>query len=360
MKKDNYTVEELIQNDSFRRWATGKASDKEEKKWNQWVKLHEENRFLAKNATEAIVGFAFQSSGVPAVDQEWEKVHKRIEKLSHPGFPFDHRPGTRYSWLYAAAAVVLVSILVGISIYTGLWRIGGTRQQVASVKAETIKTGSEEQKTITLSDGSTIILNANASITYYDGWDRGKDVRVRLDGRAYFSILHKNKSDRPELQVVTSQGVIRDLGTQFFVSANRKNTTVVLEEGSVSVESKSNKNVKPQRRLNIKPGELVEVSNNGNMKKKSVNPTLYTSWATGVLQFNYTPVIEFARRIEQMYNIRVVVNPELSSKELNGAVYYRSIGELVKTVSQVLEAPVYRSESGDTIYIGKKTNKSNN
>jgi ferric-dicitrate binding protein FerR (iron transport regulator) len=360
LKKDNYTVDELVSNDSFRRWATGNASEKERKKWNQWVRLHEENRLLAKRATEAIVGFTFQRPDMPDLNQEWEQVHRRIEKPNRPGFPLDYRSGIRYSWLYAAAAVLLVSIVVGVSIYTGLWKVGVTQQQIASVKTETIKTGPDERKTITLSDGSTIILDANASITYSDGWELGKEVHISLDGKAYFSIHHRQKADRPVLQVITSQGVIRDLGTQFFVSASHKNTTVVLEEGSVSIEPKVNTKAQSLNRLNIQPGELVEVSNNGYIKKKSVNPTLYTSWATGVLQFNYTPVAEFARRIEQMYNIRVVVNPELFSKKLNGAVYYRSIGDLVKAVSQVLKVPVYRSESGDTIYIGNKTNTSNN
>lgn len=360
LKRDNYTVTELIKDDSFRRWVDGRASAREEKRWNYWISSNDENRELAREASHYLIGLSFQSPDMPVIEKEWAHVLGKIKHSEHNRLPLDQRRGIRYSWIYAVAVVVLLSIVAGISFYTGLWQINSGQGKQAMVKEKTVTTGQDEQKTITLSDGSTIILKANATLTYRDGQTTsGKTAQIRLNGKAYFSIIHNNVSRRPKLQITTPQGVIYDMGTRFFISATPAQTTVVLQEGSVSVEPKNEKSIGRANRIDVTPGELVEVRSNGNVIKKHVNPTLYTSWATGALQFHYTPVIEFARRLEQMYDIKVITNPTLTTKKINGAVYYRSMEELVKSVSQVLKVPVYRSASGDTIYIGQQTKQTN-
>jgi len=355
LKRVNYTVGELFNDESFRRWVEGRASSQEEKRWDQWINSTESNRKLANEAAQSIVGFTFQRPEMPSADKEWIRVRERINSHHRGSLLMNKRLGVRYSWIYAAA-VVLLSVIAGVAYYAGFWNTNQAPKQIAEAQEKTITTGDSEQKTITLSDGSKIVLKSNASLTYYDGWVSGKTVRIRLNGEAYFSIAHRKTSARPELRISTPQGTILDMGTRFEVISGVNRTIVVLEDGSVSVEPRVGRISNKIQRITVTPGELVELKNEGTIIKRKVNPTLYTSWATGILKFDYTTVSNFAQRLEKMYNIKVMINPDLTTKKLNGAVYYRSMQDLVKAVSQVLKAPVYSSATGDTIYIGQQTN----
>ncbi len=357
LKQQYYTEQELLQDGSFERWVLGTASVKEIRKWNHWVGERERNRELAGRAARSLLGFTFAAPGLPDVDKKWEQVRQRITEIERHKLPLEQRLSIRYNWVYAAAAAVLLAIMVGVGYYLEDWGNQQETEQIAEVRQETITTGAGEQKKIILSDGSSIILKSNSSLTYFDGWVADKKVQVRLKGEAYFSIAHRSSSDRPELQVITPQGIIHDLGTQFVVFTRPDRTTVVLEEGSVSVEPGRKYGPNQKDRIRMVPGEFVELQGNGIVVKKNVNASLYTAWATGVLQFNYTPVHEFARRLEGMYGIKVIVTPALTDEKINGAVYYRTMTDLVKSVSKVLKAPVYRSASGDTIYIGQMIKK---
>ena len=117
---------------------------------------------------------------------------------------------SNYKWLKIAAAVLLV---VGIGF---LYRVydAGKKESAVSI-AITFKTKSGERKKITLPDGSTVLLNAQSSLSI--GKEFNETCReVVLKGEAYFDVIHnKNKP----FKVRTEEFNINVLGTAFNVKA---------------------------------------------------------------------------------------------------------------------------------------------
>lgn len=357
MEEKSYTVPELVNNNSFRRMARGDAYPREIEQWSRWIEKSSRNRQIAKEALAEIAGFEFDDPDFPDLQHEWKKLYQntagRNEKLKAVDL---HRKDRVLRWVFRAAAVILLVSSVGIGIYISNLNQNYKTEEVI-VTSQTVTTGENEQKRIKLSDGSTIVLNANSSLTYYDGWDQGKTVRTKLQGEAFFHVIKRTSPNQPEFQVVTPDGLIRDMGTEFVVTVEEDRSRVVLQEGWVRVETNAPED-EEDRTMDVHVGEMLEFTKTDLMEIKQVNPTFYSSWATGALQFDYTPVKEFAQYVKQEFDVTVVIgDPGLRDKKINGAVYYRSLEELVRAVSKVLNVPVYRSAESDTVFIGINTNQ---
>ena len=117
---------------------------------------------------------------------------------------------SNYKWLKIAAAVLL---LVGIGF---LYRVydAGKKESAVSI-AITFKTKSGERKKITLPDGSTVLLNAQSSLSIGKEFNEARR-EVVLKGEAYFDVIHNN--NKP-FRVHTEEFNINVLGTAFNVKA---------------------------------------------------------------------------------------------------------------------------------------------
>jgi len=115
-----------------------------------------------------------------------------------------------YNWLKIAAAILLIA---GIGILYRVYDVG--KKDGAVSIAKTFKTKGGERKKITLPDGSTVLLNAQSSLSI--GKEFNETCReVVLKGEAYFDVIHnKNKP----FKVHTEEFNINVLGTAFNVKA---------------------------------------------------------------------------------------------------------------------------------------------
>jgi transmembrane sensor len=120
--------------------------------------------------------------------------------------------------LYAAAAVLLMSVSVGLITWS----------QFHSQPAYTTDTG--ERRSVRLGDGSTVILNSRSKLRV-DFVNTQRTVQL-LRGQALFHVA--KDSARPF--VVRSDGTsVRAVGTQFDVNMSRGGTIVTVVEGRVTV-----------------------------------------------------------------------------------------------------------------------------
>ena len=93
--------------------------------------------------------------------------------------------------------------------------------------------------TITLPDGSKVILNAGTTITYPNAFV-SKNREVEINGEAFFEVAHD--AEHPFI-VKANQINVEVLGTQFNVKAYEEDDwiEVSLSEGKVEVQSKDKK-----------------------------------------------------------------------------------------------------------------------
>lgn len=133
------------------------------------------------------------------------------------------------AFIRVAAAVLLMGT-TGIAI----WKLN---IKEASENQLTAITGSKQEKRITLSDGSVVLLGPSAKLCYPKAFTL-KSRRIELEeGEAFFDIAHQEK--RP-FTVHTSAGVdIKVLGTSFKVKSYQANKQleVAVITGKVAVSN---------------------------------------------------------------------------------------------------------------------------
>lgn len=367
MKHKEFTVQNLIDNTSFKRLVKGIASSEEVEYWNTWIELDEKNRLKAKKATSEILGFEFKSLEVPDLEQQWEELRKKTVdeervkpiRLSHSHIVSHTHGGNEATlkWIFRAAAVALIIAFAGVGGYYFYDEEESVTHLQQLIQEKTISTDEGEQKTLTFSNGSRIVLNSNSKVTYRLGVFDEQTIDITLEGEAWFDVESGVSGKQPALAVRTPDGIIRDIGTEFLVSIQRNQSRVVIQEGIVEVEpvnKQFEESLNKNDSFRIEQGEMVEFNRENIVKRELVNPTLFTSWATGYMELDKTGLQEFANYVENRFGVKVVLNDsELENITLNGTVYFRSLDELVRSVSEVTGIPAYRSADTNQVFIGE-------
>jgi transmembrane sensor len=140
-------------------------------------------------------------------------------------------------------------------------------------------TGTGEQRTVTLPDGSAISLDADSAIaTAYD--DQFRRIRL-LHGRAFFDVA---KDPARPFIVEAADGSVTALGTRFVVHEWADTVTVSVEESAVSV-------VAPDRtHAVLKAGENVSYARQGIGKVEGGDVEAALAWRRGKLIFEDRPL----------------------------------------------------------------------
>lgn len=354
MDKTDRHIKRLVNNPSFVEWAMGEADEMTATYWDEWVSKNPTNRQHARIAQQLIVDLEIQPADV-SHDLKliaWEQLDDRImasERFS--ASPSNKLPSREKSngWFYsmAAAAVLLIMFMSA----AGYWRYFSIQEQAQAreVPMKTVSTEFRQQKTVELSDGSLITLNANSSISYYDGWVHEQKVKVKLSGEALFAVTERSSPRDPAFQVSTPDGNINVLGTRFAVSTREEATQVVLEEGTVEIERASD----DKKNIQLKPDEMARFSGNKHVQVQQVNTEVYTSWAKHLFVFDQTPLTEVTQRIEHTFGIKVrIAEQTMKDRKLSGAVESTNLEVLTSALAKTLETSV--TKEGDYIIIGKE------
>ncbi|MFH5886157.1 FecR family protein [Halalkalibaculum sp. DA3122] len=353
------SVEELTNNLSFIRWAKGSGSPEEMKKWDRWVSASARNEQLARRAQQEVLGIDFVNTGSQELDlnREWDELEQRIDQknsLKRYAVSSAQRR-QRGSWYLKIAAAMLVAALAGVVSYNIVSNQKANSEQQAQLEWRTIETDFQQQKTIALSDGSTIRLNANSAITYPAGWVRGNLTEVYLEGEAYFTIVSRKEGNQPPFRVITDDGVVEVMGTRFVVATSEKDTRVGLEEGKVSIRKSSDAEGgdTESKEYIMQPNEMAQFSRDAQEVNISSHKNLdiYTSWIDQKLILDSSPLSYLIYRIEYTYGVDVVVNDEeLYERKLTGTIQLKDLEYLTQSISEVMDEEV--SLSDGKVYFG--------
>ncbi|QHT71468.1 DUF4974 domain-containing protein [Rhodocytophaga rosea] len=200
-------------------------------------------------------------------------------------------------------------------------------------------------KSIQLSDGSTVILNANSSLSI-PRFGFGASTRlVYLKGEANFSVVHT--PDHKQFIVQTDPLFnVQVLGTEFTVSARTKQTKVVLTKGKVQVQYKQE--TQQARQVTMAPGDLVILDKQqGRLRKERVaHPEDYASWQNHRFVFDNTSLVEVCELLRETYGLQVEIRGErLKKQTLTGSFKARSVDEWLQALSDILQINVNRKDN---------------
>jgi transmembrane sensor len=286
----------------FVEFRTGEPSERARKAFLTWLK--ESPAHMAAYLEMAAV---WDESGAPGAGGKWsleallrdaQADEQNVIALELPAGREVRRQRTaRRGSTRIAAIAASVFIMLAATL-------GGWLYWVRDVYATAIG----EQRSIMLSDGSTVELNARSRVRIRF-MDRERRVDL-LDGQALFTVAKSR--DRPF--VVASRGArVRAVGTQFDVYRKSSGTTVTVLEGTVAITPDS-----PLARNEpslVRAGEQVIIgSSHAAPQAHIANIGAATAWTQRRLIFDNTPLQEVAAEFNR-YNRRQLLIRDSGLKE---------------------------------------------
>ncbi|GGN11753.1 iron dicitrate transporter FecR [Dyadobacter beijingensis] len=228
----------------------------------------------------------------------------------------------RRPWLMAAASVMVL----GLTAWLG-------RGQIL-YKTYTTEFG--ETRSVQLSDGTRVILNANTSMRVPRFGFGEKTREVQLNGEAFFNVTHT--IDNKRFMVKTEENFeVMVLGTEFSVYTRQKGGKVLLKKGKVHVLFSEGQQ---KKELVMKPGDLVT------MEKAAARPVVkpnadtqkLTAWTGNRFVFDKTPLSEVASQLQEHYGIRVEIKDNrFASRTVSGTFQPESGEELLGLLSELFD-----------------------
>ncbi|BAO74717.1 FecR family protein [Winogradskyella sp. PG-2] len=186
------------------------------------------------------------------------------------------------------------------------------------------------QTTITLPDASTIDLNSNSFLTFNKNkWSSSREVK--LNGEAFFKVAKGQKFD-----VITKDGIITVLGTQFNVKQRKSYFEVNCYEGLVAV-THNNKTVKlyPGFTFRIIDGKLLAQE-----KENAAQP----SWLRGESSFKSVPLKYVISEFENQYSLKIDSDNIDTSRLFTGSFTHKNLDLALQSVTIPLNLSYSKSE----------------
>jgi len=216
-------------------------------------------------------------------------------------------------WVATAASILLIAFVGWHYLLSG-----------------TYNTGTGEQRSIALADGSLIELDAQSRVRIrYTGSERGIEL---VEGQALFKVSHD--PSRPFI-VASGETRIRALGTKFDVYRKKDGVTVTVIEGRVEVSKPADEKPTPAASAGARPRVAAggaapaparaespvvlvagqQLAGDSGAAPVEIDPASVTAWRERRLVFSATPLTEVVDEFNR-YNQRRLVLQGAGAREL--------------------------------------------
>lgn len=237
-------------------------------------------------------------------EQLWLDMGYALQPAQHLN---NHSPANviaqprRFHWASGlAAAMVLLILLNPFSHFSDYWLSDYT-------------TAVGEQKRITLSDGSSVMLNTNTAISV--AWSQtGRHIKL-LRGQAQFTVAPDPQ--RP-FEVATDDVVTKALGTVFEVQVEEQDTRVTVLEHAVGIKAPAE--VDYNRNLRIETGQQARYSlKQGLESLTTIDSKQQTAWQRGKLIVKNQPLATVIADLNRYYQGKIMMtNDQLPKLRVTG------------------------------------------
>lgn len=184
-----------------------------------------------------------------------------------------------------------------------------------------VQTLASEKTTIQLPDASTATLNALSEISYSKNrWDAER--KVNLNGEAFFKVAKGKRFD-----VITSEGIVTVVGTEFNVKQRGDYFEVNCFEGIVRVTAGETEN-------ELSVGDTFRIFDGA----VSMSETTFTvpQWTKNVSDFKAVPFSEVLAELERQYDITVSFNTSLKNRLFSGGFVHDNLDHALRSISEPL------------------------
>jgi transmembrane sensor len=258
----------------------------------------------------------------------WEQIAEATQASSEsvtPRLLHTARP----SWMWAAAALILVGL------FAGLWQaglIGGTAIGISGSEPVLLATSAETNFIYTFADGSTATLRPNSAL-YALPADRGTELL--LDGEAYFAVTPQ--SDGRFFAVNSAETRVLVVGTRFNVRGWASHAEVFVDEGRVHVSrAKSDQ-------IDLGAGQLGFVSDEGQLRRRNALSDEITGWMNAELIFRERSLTSITDELARHFGIRLDVDAAAGSITLTGRIFLENADQTLRELSLVSDVQLEKT-----------------
>ncbi|MEQ9264226.1 MAG: FecR domain-containing protein [Balneolaceae bacterium] len=268
-KQNQHTADDTF----LARWLAGELSDEE---LMQFQASDEYKEYV--EITKVADSFSLPEYNV---EEELSRFKKTIDHTKQVNAPVYQLNRTHF---ISIAAAILIAVFTGIYYFY----LGGPDMI-------TFETAYGETQSLTLPDGSTVILNASSSLSYSEEeWESNRSLN--LQGEAYFKVTTGNK-----FTVQTDLGSVSVLGTEFNVKSRKNVFNAACFEGSISVTSSEiTKLLEPGQNIQFEDGEIISEDTFQNVDQPS--------WMTGVVTLTNVPLLFALDELTSQFGIQISGN----------------------------------------------------
>lgn len=222
------------------------------------------------------------------------------------------------SGLTAAFATVVLGLFIAAAVFHQ--RLEPPKDSVYFNTAS-YQSSLGEQKTVTLSDGSSIVLNTNTRVDVGMGTEE-RSIHL-IYGEAIFDVA---KDPTRPFKVYTEKGVVKAIGTVFSVRVRKADVEVVVEEGIVEVAPKQEATKDPSLSSDLlatkvvsgktatfnETQQIVTAVDMKTMDKK-------LSWRDGILVFEVDPLSYVVEEVSRYTDVKIVISdPQILNTPVGG------------------------------------------
>lgn len=234
------------------------------------------------------------------------------------------RQKSEIRWM--AAAAVIVVLLVG----------GAIAYMLPRQARETTIAAGQQNRVVTLADGTRVTLAPHSSIMYAD------DCRdIEMTGRAYFDIRHD--ASRPFV-IHDTDYVIRDIGTKLVVEermlgGGQKTTSVYVAQGSVYLIANA-----AADGVIVGAGDMYQISSSATKPVKVgrlPSENSLTAWATHEFHFDGTPLPQVLDDLSAYYHVDLSC-PNGQQKRLTADFRADSLDSIINMIEETLDVDISR------------------
>jgi transmembrane sensor len=287
------------------RYLNGNASHEQQTRLFKFIISGDFDEYLANNLLESLKKEAYSMSVLPEPDRlnqlYKERIRSQMEHQQEASIPIPTPNRQRSTYWFMAAAVACILLTLGI------WTLApesGKTPEVLSQQARYTEVYPKDdlmkyvdKQMIILPDGSTVLLNDDATLTYRTD-SFGTEVReVTLEGEAFFNIF----PDKNKQFVVLSRNVKTTvLGTAFNIKAIPGNdeVEVTVERGKVSVG-----NIDKTYEMLTADQQLTVNTTTNTFQKRELKSVVATEWKENFLIFDDVTMGEVAQKITEKFGV---------------------------------------------------------
>ena len=320
----DYRAKDFALDSNFQKWVLD-PDERDIVFWNDLLEHYPEKRNEINEAIELV-----RLSGVsvdPELNAEYLEVWGNVKNAADK----ERKNKIGKFAKYASVAAVFVCILIVSFYYRG--RQGDFVEH---------KTAYGEIKEVTLEDGSTVMLNANSSITLSDSRMSKQGREVFLKGEAFFNVV--KTSDLKLFHVKTPDGItVQVLGTAFNVNTRREKLSVYLQSGKVRIQSDS-------EAVTLQPGERADFDKSlekvlvSKEDLKTVDDKL--AWKANLYIMNDLSMSTIALDIKDNFGKQVIfLDSALSSERVTAKLPARDINILLNVLREALDVEIEQKDN---------------